>query len=81
MLPAAWSDSAKARLIATRIGTYRECGWRHDRTAVECPTKHAGTMFELIWKSLREVDAVLGAESIRKILAKGGRHYQKPGAL
>ncbi len=63
------SDHEAARLLHQALERYAGCAWQRERSAPECPPRHAGRLTASCWHILHAVDRVPSEPLIRKIIA------------
>jgi hypothetical protein len=62
-------DRPAAEFLRTKLARYRASAWQRDRSEVQCPDRHRGTVTELLWTILMIRDAIPGDRTIRAALA------------
>jgi hypothetical protein len=63
------SMAEQARRLHIELLRYQESAWPRERSADQCPDRHIGGLYELLWRILKLHDRVPAARSIRMILA------------
>ncbi len=66
---AGMSERAAAAMLRSKLGRYREGGWRRDRSEALCPARHRGTIIEQLFCVLMVRDALPSVRSIRRALS------------
>jgi hypothetical protein len=61
-------DRPAAAMLHSKLLLYRSGAWRRDESENLCPTRHKGTINELLWMTLKANDHVPSEMTIRRAL-------------
>lgn len=62
------SDRAAGEMLRKKLLNYRSGAWRRDEWENLCPTRHKGTLNELLWMTLKARNQVPSEMTIRRAL-------------